>query len=115
MKHKYDGLCLDRENPDKQPYSDKCEFFERIATGGRFRFFFTRNRHDYYYPDKDNPLFAKILSVKYKANDLTMDALTIEIDTADYVTPQGIKHGCYTLEFNAALVCDNLPNEMFEE
>ncbi|MEK7159818.1 MAG: hypothetical protein AAB766_04955 [Patescibacteria group bacterium] len=111
MKHKYEGLLIDHEQPD----SDENNFFNRLAIGERFRFLFIETiRHGAFLDDDvddNNPLLARILLVMTLDNDLV-----IEIDTSGEFAPPGIKHGCYKLKFASdSLFCDNLPDEMFEE
>lgn len=110
MKHKYEGLLIDSEQPD----SMSCDFFQRMAIGDRFRFIFIikfdcGNFSDSLV-DEDNPLSAKILSITSAP-----DGFIMEIDTSGEVAPPGIKHGRYTLKFtNDSLVCEDLPDEIFK-
>jgi len=111
MNRKYERLMLDR---DEQPESKAKDFFKRMAIGGRFRFLFCKHfdsKHPFDSPfDHNNPLSVKILSVRDAPR-----GLYIIIDTKGEVTPPGIRHFCCSLFFYDNLICDNLPDEIFED
>jgi hypothetical protein len=115
MRRKYKELVL----ADEQPESTAKNFFRRMAIGDRFNFIFIESsdpdRQDTKPADHEIPLSVKILSVETIILHHEIIWLRLEIDTNGEVVPPGIKHGRYILDFDIELICDCLPDEMFEE